>query len=103
MFTLLKTLHGTPKVLSSHFSARCTSCTPLSTAGIDIVTDRNNLRKLLGVVNPRWNGFKMEDFNIQVEFRETTAIFCRTETKTEEYIGPNEFRGYSHTFKKHYT
>jgi hypothetical protein len=72
-------------------------------AGIDIVTDRNNLRKLLGVVNPRWNGFKMEDFNIQVEVRETTAIFCRTETKTEEYIGPNEFRGYGHTFEKHYT
>lgn len=69
-------------------------------ASIDIVTDRNNIRKLLSLVNPRWSGYKREDFTIHVEVTKNTAIFCREETKTEEYIGPNEFRGYGHSFEK---
>ncbi|KAF2244385.1 hypothetical protein BU26DRAFT_523041 [Trematosphaeria pertusa] len=69
-------------------------------ASIDVVTDRNNIRKLLGIVNPRWSSYKREDFTIHVEVTNNTAIFCREETKTEEYIGPNEFRGYGHSFEK---
>lgn len=67
---------------------------------IDVVTDRNNIRKLLGVVNPRWNGYKREDFTIDVEVRNNTAILCRNETKVDEYIGPDEFRGYGHSFEE---
>ncbi|KAF2706119.1 geranylgeranyl pyrophosphate synthetase [Pleomassaria siparia CBS 279.74] len=69
-------------------------------ASIDVVTDRNNIRKLLGLVNPRWSGYKREDFTIHVEVINNTAIFCREETKTDEYIGPNEFRGYGHSFEE---
>ncbi|KAF1960419.1 hypothetical protein CC80DRAFT_489574 [Byssothecium circinans] len=69
-------------------------------ASIDVVTDRNNIRKLLGLVNPRWNSYKRENFTIHVEVTNNTAIFCREETKTDEYIGPNEFRGYGHSFEK---
>ncbi|KAF2110929.1 hypothetical protein BDV96DRAFT_603534 [Lophiotrema nucula] len=72
-------------------------------ASIDVVTDRNNIRKLLSLINPRWSGYKREDFTIHVEVTNNTAIFCREETKTEEYIGPNEFRGYGHSFEKKYT
>jgi hypothetical protein len=72
-------------------------------ASIDVVTDRNNIRKLLSLVNPRWSGYKREDFTIHVEVTKNTAIFCRAETKTEEYIGPKEFRGYGHSFEKKYT
>jgi hypothetical protein len=64
---------------------------------IDVVTDRNNIRKLLGVINPRWNGYKKEDFTIHVEVRNNTAILCRNETEVDEYIGPHEFRGYGHS------
>jgi hypothetical protein len=67
---------------------------------IDVVTDRNNVRKLLGVINPRWNGYKREDFTIHVEVRNNTAILCRNETKVDEYIGPHEFRGYGHSFEE---
>ena len=69
-------------------------------ASIDFVTDRNNIRKLLGFVNPRWSGYKLEGFTIHVEVKNNTAIFCREETKTDEYIGLNEFRGYGHMFEK---
>jgi hypothetical protein len=69
-------------------------------ASIDVVTDRNNIRKLLGLVNPKWVGNKREDFTIHVEVKNNTAIFCREETKTEEYIAPYEFRGYGHSFEK---
>ncbi|KAF2496461.1 hypothetical protein BU16DRAFT_549948 [Lophium mytilinum] len=70
---------------------------------IDVVTDRNNLRKLLAFVNPRWSGNNREAFTIKVEVTNNTAIFCREETKAEEYIGPNEFRGYGHSFEKECT
>jgi hypothetical protein len=69
-------------------------------ASVDVVTDRNNIRKLLGAINPRWNGYKREDFTIHVEVTNNTAILCRNETKTVEYIGPNEFKGYGHSFEK---
>jgi hypothetical protein len=69
-------------------------------ASVDIVTDRNNIRKLLGVINPQWNSYKREDFTISMEVKNNTVILCRNETKTEEYIGPSEFRGYGHSFEK---
>jgi hypothetical protein len=67
---------------------------------VDVVTDQNNIRKLLGVINPRWNGYKRENFTIHVEVMNNTAILCRSETKVDEYIAPNEFRGYGHSFEQ---
>lgn len=69
-------------------------------ASVDVVTDRNNIRKLLGVINPRWNGNKREDFTIHVEVMKNTTILCRSEVRVEENIRPNEFRGYGHSFEK---
>ncbi|CAG8954246.1 hypothetical protein HYFRA_00005866 [Hymenoscyphus fraxineus] len=67
---------------------------------IDIVTDRNNIRKLLSYVK---SGVELEAFTFKIEMVENTAIFCREETRTYEDIGPHDFRGYGHEFEKAYT
>jgi len=70
---------------------------------VDIVTDRNNIRKLLSFINPSSSRNGLEPFTISVEVSNNTVIFCRQETKTHEFVGPNEFRGYGHEFEKAYT
>lgn len=70
----------------------------------DVVTDRNNLRKLLSFVNPGLDRKDGQGFTINVEMvTDTTAMFCREETATQEYIAPHEFRGFGHEFEKKYT
>jgi hypothetical protein len=68
-----------------------------------VVTDRNNIRKLLAFIDPDSAKNKHEPFTIKVEVVKETAILCRDETKTYEIIGPQEFRGYGHEFEKAYT
>ncbi|MCJ1436419.1 hypothetical protein MMC27_005798 [Xylographa pallens] len=70
---------------------------------IDIVTDRNNIRKLLSFIDPSSSRNGLEAFTMNIEVTKNTAIFCRDETKTQEYIGPHEFRGFGHEFEKAYT
>lgn len=70
---------------------------------IDVVTDRNNIRKLLSFINPDSNRNKLETFTINIEVTQNTAIFSRAETATHEFIGPHEFRGFGHEFEKVYT
>lgn len=70
---------------------------------IDLVTDRNNLRKLLSFVNPASTRNGLETFTINIEVVKDTVIFSRTETLTQEFIGPHEFRGFGHEFEKVYT
>ena len=70
---------------------------------IDVVTDRNNIRKLLSFIDPSSNRNGLEEFTINIEVTHDTAIFCRDEAKTLEYIGPDEFRGFGHEFEKAYT
>jgi hypothetical protein len=67
---------------------------------IDVVTDRNNIRKLLSFINPGSTRNGLETFTINIEVTNNTAIFCRKESATYEVIGPNEFRGYGHEFEK---
>ncbi|KAF2270531.1 hypothetical protein CC78DRAFT_485330 [Lojkania enalia] len=69
----------------------------------DVVTDRNNIRKLLSFIDPSSSRNGLEAFTINIEVTKNTAIFCRDETKTLEYIGPHEFRGFGHEFEKAYT
>ena len=69
----------------------------------DVVTDRNNVRKLLSFIDPSSTRNGLEAFTMNIEVKKNTAIFCRDETKTMEYIGPEEFRGYGHEFEKKYT
>ncbi|KAL2820988.1 hypothetical protein BDW59DRAFT_174311 [Aspergillus cavernicola] len=70
---------------------------------VDIVTDRNNIRKLLSFVNPSLSRGVPEPFTIDVEVLKNTAMFCRAETKAMEYVGPHEFTGFGHEFEKAYT
>lgn len=70
---------------------------------IDIVSDRNNIRKFLSFVNPDASGKELETFTIRIELTKNTAIFCREETAAQDFIGPNEFRGFGHEFKRAYT
>lgn len=68
-----------------------------------VVTDRNNIRKLLSFVNPSLGKNERQTFTINIETVKNTAIFCREETATHEYIAPHDFRGYGHEFEKAYT
>ena len=70
---------------------------------VDVVTDRNNIRKLLSFINPGSSKFVLEAFTIRVEITKNTAIFCRDEAATQEFIGPADFRGFGHEFEKKYT
>lgn len=70
---------------------------------IDVVTDRNNIRKLLSFINPGSTKNGLETFTINIEVAKNTAIFCRAETETYEIIGPDAFRGFGHEYEKAYT
>jgi hypothetical protein len=70
---------------------------------VDVVTDRNNIRKLLSFIKPTLSKSGLDSFTIQVDMTGHTAIFCRDETATYEVIGPSEFRGFGHEFEKAYT
>lgn len=65
---------------------------------VDVVTDRNNLRKLLRFVRAS----SRDSFQIRVEMvGDRTALFCRVEPRTTEMIVG--FRGFGHNFEKAYT
>ncbi|KAI1481006.1 hypothetical protein F4774DRAFT_66892 [Daldinia eschscholtzii] len=67
---------------------------------IDVVSDRNNIRKLLSFVDPTVSRNGLEEFTINIEVTKNTAIFSRDEAVTHEIIGPNEFKGFGHEFEK---
>ncbi|KAJ5542152.1 hypothetical protein N7535_004575 [Penicillium sp. DV-2018c] len=71
--------------------------------GVDLITDRNNIRMLLSFVNPTLSGYSQEPFTIHVEVTSGTVIFCRAETETYRFIGPRDFRGHGHEFEKAFT
>ncbi|KAF9784231.1 hypothetical protein IL306_007744 [Fusarium sp. DS 682] len=70
---------------------------------VDVVTDRNNIRKLLSFVDPGTARDGAEEFVIKVEVVGETALFSREEEEVRRYIAPSEFRGYGHEFEKAYT
>ncbi|KAI0460044.1 hypothetical protein F5B21DRAFT_127983 [Xylaria acuta] len=69
----------------------------------DIVTDRNNLRKLLSFVEPGVEGDALNPFTIEIEIHKNTALFLRIEESNQIHILPGEFRGFGHEFEKMYT
>ncbi|KAI1193172.1 geranylgeranyl pyrophosphate synthetase [Nemania serpens] len=69
----------------------------------DVISDRNNIRKLLSFIDPSSSRNGLEAFTINAEAIGNTIILARTESKTSEIIGPNEFKGYGHEFEKVYT
>ena len=70
---------------------------------VDVVTDRNNIRKLLAFIDPGSTRNKLETFTIHIEVTKNTAILCRQETLTHDFIGQHDFRGFGHEFEKAYT
>ncbi|KAF5228174.1 hypothetical protein FAUST_11281 [Fusarium austroamericanum] len=70
---------------------------------VDVVTDRNNIRKFLAFVNSDLAPGDLEPFTIGVEVIGTTALFRRDETAVTRFIEPHEFRGFGHEFEKAYT
>ncbi|OBT60107.1 hypothetical protein VE03_10331 [Pseudogymnoascus sp. 23342-1-I1] len=85
------------------FRALCITNPSFDIRSIDVVTDRNNIRKLLSFINPSMTRNGLETFTINIEVAKDTAIFCRDETTTQEFIGPHEFKGYGREFEKVYT
>lgn len=70
---------------------------------VDVITDRNVIRKLLQFVRPDQTSYPLEAFTINAEVVQNTIIFRRTEAATSEVIGPNNFRGFGHQFEQRYT
>jgi hypothetical protein len=64
---------------------------------LDVVTDRNNLRKILRVITQE----NFEPFRIDIELAGSTLLLSRWERDSEEYI--TEFRGFGHEFEKAFT
>jgi hypothetical protein len=64
---------------------------------LDVVTDRNNLRKIFRVINQG----NLEPFRIDIELAGNTLLLTRWERDSEEYI--TEFRGFGHEFEKAFT
>ncbi|KAG6198119.1 hypothetical protein E4U10_007371 [Claviceps purpurea] len=91
--------------LAPIFSAIFTTNPSFNIRSIDVISDRNNIRKLLSFINPvsMANGSPGESFTIKLELVRNTLLMCRHETATTRYIGPHESRGYGHEFEKAYT
>ncbi|KAK8055601.1 hypothetical protein PG993_000828 [Apiospora rasikravindrae] len=71
---------------------------------IDVVTDQNNLRKLLSFVDPDTVRYGLEPFTIHAELAgESTVILSRVEARNYTIIGPTQFEGYGLEYKKAYT
>ncbi|KAJ2987686.1 hypothetical protein NUW58_g4367 [Xylaria curta] len=69
----------------------------------DVVTDRNNLRKLLAFIGAGDEGDALKPFTFDIEIHKNTALFSRAEASNQEFIRPDEFRGFGHEFEKAYT
>lgn len=84
--------------LESLFRALFVESPESNISDVDLVTDKNNIRKLLRFVQASPNN----TFQIRVEIAgDKTALFTRVEDKTKEII--QGFRGYGHNFEKAYT
>lgn len=70
---------------------------------VDIISDRNNIRKLLSFIDSTTSRNGLEAFTIRVEIVKQTALFSREDALVQDFIGQNDFRGFGHEFEKAYT
>lgn len=70
---------------------------------VDVISDRNSIRKLLSFVDPTTSRNGLEAFTIKVEAVKQTALFSREEALVQEVIEQDDFRGFGHEFEKAYT
>ena len=68
-----------------------------------VVTDRNNIRKLLAFIDPNTTTNGQKAFTFNVEMIKDTALFQREEAKSTGFIGPREHQGFGHNFEKAFT
>ena len=61
--------------LEPRFRALYTTCPSFDIRSTDVVTDRNNIRKLLSFIDPSSTRDGLEAFTINIEVRKNTAIF----------------------------
>lgn len=60
---------------------------------VSLMTDRNNIRKLLSFVNPSLSRNARKPFTIKVEVIDEIAILYRSEAEVSQFIAPHEFVG----------
>lgn len=72
-------------------------------SSVDIISDRNNIRKLLSFIDPNSAAHGVKSFTMRMESVNGTVILHREEILTKEFIGADKFRGYGHEFEKAYT
>lgn len=70
---------------------------------VDIITDRNNIRKLLSFIRYSASGNQPAGFTINIEVVQNTAILWRSEAAAREILGPKDLHGFGHEFEKTYT
>jgi hypothetical protein len=70
---------------------------------VDVISDRNNIRKLLSFIDAGSSQRSLEAFTIKAQLIGQSVVLNRDEAKTEEFLGPNDFRGFGHEFEKAYT
>lgn len=85
------------------FRALCIENPSFNLFSVDIISDRNNIRKLLSFIDPSSAAHGVKSFTMRMEAVNGTVILHREEKLTKEFIGPNKFRGYGHEFEKAYT
>ncbi|KAL4885170.1 hypothetical protein BJY04DRAFT_214511 [Aspergillus karnatakaensis] len=66
--------------------------------GIDLVTDRKNLRSLLGFVSGSSGSNKKKPFRINLEVINSTLLFSRYSPRTTHFV--DAFNGYGHEYEK---
>lgn len=81
------------------FRALYVSHPTLDITSANVITDRNNIRKLLRFISSE----SKDDFTISVEVIDNTVLLGRHEPQAYEYISSTQFRGYGHMFEKAYT
>jgi len=81
------------------FRAICTINPEYDFKQIDLVTDRNNLRKLLQAIS----GIRRSDFRINIELVGNTLLFQRWEKFDQDFVTPSEFKGFGKHFEQSLT
>ncbi|KAG5972507.1 hypothetical protein E4U58_006509 [Claviceps cyperi] len=94
-------LPGSP--MAPMFTALSITNPSFNVQSMDVISDRNNIRKLLSFIRPGTDGDVNEKFTIKLELVGKTLLLGRCETAVTRYIAPDSFRGYGHEFEKAYT
>ncbi|KAH6656269.1 geranylgeranyl pyrophosphate synthetase [Truncatella angustata] len=82
------------------FQALNTTMPSYDVFSADVVTDRNNLRKLFEFAGRDKPAHELEPFTMEVEVLGNTAFVSRVETSNSDTIQPDQFRGFGHEYGK---